>query len=168
MKKVLRVVTRLNVGGPSKQILTLDSLFDEDEYEQIIVAGRVLESEIEIELYHFGRVIKLDELRRGLNPINDIKAVLQLMVIIKNYKPDIIHTHLSKAWAVTTLARLFIRSKSKSIHTFHGHVLHSYFSKPTVWILTGIQKILAGYTDVLIAVNPIVRDELIQKGCVFS
>ena len=164
MKKVLRVVTRLNVGGPSKQILTLNSLFDEDEYEQIIVAGRVLESEIEIELYHFGRVIKLDELRRGLNPINDIKAVLQLMVIIKNYKPDIIHTHLSKAWAVTTLARLFIRSKSKSIHTFHGHILHSYFSKPTVWFLTGIQKILAGYTDVLIAVNPIVRDELIQKG----
>ena len=72
MKKVLRVVTRLNVGGPSKQILTLNSLFDEDEYEQIIVAGRVLESEIEIELYHFGRVIKLDELRRGLNPINDM------------------------------------------------------------------------------------------------
>lgn len=164
MKKVLRVTTRLNIGGPSKQILTLNSLFDGDKYRQLIVAGRVLDSEIEIELSDFDRVIKLDALRRGINPINDVKVVLQLMVIIKKYQPDIIHTHLSKAWAVTTFARILIRSKSKSVHTFHGHILHSYFSSPVAKVLVWIQKILAVFTDVLVAVNPIVRDELIQKG----
>lgn len=164
MKKVLRVTTRLNVGGPSKQILTLNSLFTGVKYKQIIVAGPVLDSEIEIELSSFEKVIKLDALRRGLNPINDLKAVLQLMLIIKKYQPDIIHTHLSKAWAVTTFARILTRSKSKSVHTFHGHILHSYFSKLVAKVLVLIQKILARFTDRLIAVNQIVRDDLIQKG----
>ncbi len=164
MKKILRVTTRLNVGGPSKQILTLNPLFTGDKYKQIIVTGRVLDSEIEIELSNFEKVIKLDALRRGLNPINDLKVVLQLMLIIKKYQPDIIHTHLSKAWAVTTLARILTRSKSKSVHTFHGHILHSYFSNPVAKVLVFIQKILASFTDVLVAVNQIVGDDLIQKG----
>ena len=79
LKKVLRVTTRLNVGGPSKQILTLNSLFAGDKYKQIIVAGRVLDSEIEIDLSEFEKVIKLDALRRGLNPLNDLKTIMQLI-----------------------------------------------------------------------------------------
>jgi len=96
--------------------------------------------------------------------LNDLKTIMQLMIIIKEYRPDIIHTHLSKAWALTTLARILTKSKSKSVHTFHGHILHSYFSRPVAKVLVLIQKFLANFTDVLVAVNQTVQDELIQKG----
>ncbi len=164
MIKVLRVITRLNVGGPSKQILTMNSIFDSPGYDQLIVTGQILDSELEVDLSKYGQIVKLEELQRGFNPLKDIKVIKQLMNIMKIYEPEIIHTHLSKAWMLATITRILNRSKIKSIHTFHGHILHSYFSNPVIKIFTLIQKVLAKKTDVLVAVNPTVRDQLIEKG----
>jgi glycosyltransferase involved in cell wall biosynthesis len=160
--RVLRVITRLNVGGPSKQILTLNSIFDGIEFEQLIIAGQVSESEKEIDLSSLGKVIKIKSLQRGFSPLNELISILQVSMIIRRYKPDIIHTHLSKAWAITILAKGLSRVNCKVIHTFHGHILHSYFSKWRMIILKQIQKYLAYKSDFLVAVNELTKDELIE------
>lgn len=161
MIRVLRVITRLNVGGPSKQILTLNSLFDGKDFEQLIVTGRVLDSEMEIDLSSFGEVTRVSSLQRGFNPLNDLLSVLQIAKMLRKYKPDIIHTHLSKAWALTILAKNISGTKCKVIHTFHGHILHSYFSKWKALIINLIQRFLASNSDYLVAVNDITKNELI-------
>ncbi len=161
MIRVLRVITRLNVGGPSKQILTLSSLFDGKEFEQLIVAGRVLDSEMEIDLDSLGSVTRISSLQRGFNPLNDLLSVLQIARVLHKYRPDIIHTHLSKAWALTILAKHLSGTKCKVIHTFHGHILHSYFSKWKALILNLVQRFLASNSDYLVAVNDITKKELI-------
>ena len=162
MIRVLRVITRLNVGGPSKQILTLNSLFDGKEIEQLIVTGRVLDSEMEIDLSSLGRVTRISSLQRGFSPLNDLQSVLQIARVLHKYKPDIIHTHLSKAWALTILAKNLSGTKCKVIHTFHGHILHSYFSKWKALILNLVQRLLASRSDYLVAVNDITKKELIE------
>ena len=162
MIRVLRVITRLNVGGPSKQILTLSSLFDGKEFEQLIVTGRVLDSEMEIDLSSLGRVTRISSLQRGFSPLNDLQSVLQIARVVHKYKPDIIHTHLSKAWALTILAKNLSGTKCKVIHTFHGHILHSYFSKWKALILNLVQRLLASSSDYLVAVNDITKKELIE------
>jgi glycosyltransferase involved in cell wall biosynthesis len=159
--RVLRVITRLNVGGPSKQILTLNSIFDGNEFEQLIIAGQVSESEKEIDLASFGRVIKVKSLQRGFNPLNELISIVKIAMIIRSYKPDIIHTHLSKAWAITILAKKFSGANFKVVHTFHGHILHSYFSKWKALILNLVQKFLASNSDCLVAVNDITKKDLI-------
>ena len=161
MIRVLRVITRLNVGGPSKQILTLSSLFDGREFEQLIVTGRVLDSEMEIDLSSLGDVTRISALQRGFNPLHEMWSVLQIAKVLRQYKPDIIHTHLSKAWALTILAKNLSGAKSKVIHTFHGHILHSYFSNWKALILNLIQRFLASNSDHLVAVNDITKKELI-------
>lgn len=152
----------MNVGGPSKQILTLSSLFDGKEFEQLIVTGRVLDSELEIDLSSLGGVTRISSLQRGFNPLNDLRSVLQIARVLHKYKPDIIHTHLSKAWALTILAKNLSGTKCKVIHTFHGHILHSYFSKWKALILNLVQKFLASNSDYLVAVNDITKKELIE------
>jgi glycosyltransferase involved in cell wall biosynthesis len=151
----------LNVGGPSKQILTLSSLFDGREFEQLIVAGRVLDSEMEIDLSSLGHVTRISALQRGFNPLRDMWSVLQISKVLRKYKPDIIHTHLSKAWALTILAKKLSGAHCKVIHTFHGHILHSYFSNWQALILNLVQRFLALNTDFLVAVNDITKKDLI-------
>jgi len=159
--RVLRVITRLNVGGPSKQILTLSSLFDGREFEQLIVTGRVLDSEMEVDLSSLGDVTRISALQRGFNPLYDLWSVLQIAKVLRHYKPDIIHTHLSKAWALTILAKKLSGANCKVIHTFHGHILHSYFSNWKALILNLVQRFLASNTDFLVAVNDITKKDLI-------
>lgn len=161
MIKVLRVITRLNVGGPSKQIFTLSSLFDGKDFEQLIVTGRVLDSEREIDLISLGNVTRISTLQRGFNPINEIRCVLQIAKVIRQYKPNLIHTHLSKAWALTILAKIFSGAQCKVIHTFHGHILHSYFSKSKEVLVNLVQKFLASKSDYLVAVNDLTKRDLI-------
>jgi glycosyltransferase involved in cell wall biosynthesis len=162
--KVLRIITRLNIGGPSKQIVTLNSLFEENGFEQKIVAGKVESSEIEIDLSPFEDLIKIDSLRRGINPMLEVIAFLKVCIILKRYKPDLIHTHLSKAWLFGVLAKTLVAPKTKLIHTFHGHTLHSYFSGLSHVFLLKIQRYLASKTDVLVAVNETIRSELISNN----
>jgi glycosyltransferase involved in cell wall biosynthesis len=139
----------------------LNSIFDGTEFEQVIIAGQVSESEKEIDLTPLGKVIRIKSLQRGFSPLNELKSVLQVAMIIRRYKPDLIHTHLSKAWAITILAKNLSRVNCKVIHTFHGHILHSYFSKRKMLILKKIQKYLAYKSDFLVAVNELTKDELI-------
>jgi glycosyltransferase involved in cell wall biosynthesis len=151
----------LNVGGPSKQILTLNSLFDGREFEQLIVTGSVLDSEVEIDLNSLGGVVRINSLQRRFNPLNDFRSILKIAKVLRQYKPDILHTHLTKAWALTILAKSLSGVNCRVIHTFHGHTLHSYFSKWKTSILRSVQRYLAYKSDCLVAVNEITKMDLI-------
>jgi glycosyltransferase involved in cell wall biosynthesis len=162
--KVLRVITRLNVGGPSRQISVLNSNLPEYDFQQVLVSGIVEANESEIDVSGLGNLIRIPQLRRSINPVQDFKSLLALMRIIKQYNPDIIHTHLSKAWVLTLLAAKVVKSKAVVIHTFHGHILENYYGRLMNSIVIKVHKIAAKNTNLIIAVGERVRKELLDFG----
>lgn len=160
----MRVVTRLNIGGPSKQIHTLNRHLEVGQFEQLIVTGSVGENEKEIEVDSFRNFIRIRSMGRSIKVIADITSIFELTKIIKLNQPQIIHTHLAKAWLITSIAKSLSKSKAATIHTFHGHNIHSYFTKAKNIASISIQRILARRTDLLIAVSAEVRDDLLSRN----
>jgi glycosyltransferase involved in cell wall biosynthesis len=167
--RVLRVIARLNVGGPSLHVSYLSSELDKIGYETRLVAGRVGEGEGSMEYEARARGIDpilIPQLQREIEPIADIAAVRTLLRIIREFKPHVLHTHTAKAGAVgRTAARLAGADRPRAVvHTFHGHVLHGYFSPTVARGFLTIERTLARSTDALIAVSPEVRDDLVELG----
>ena len=130
--RVLRVIGRLNVGGPSLHVFYLAAGLAERGYETTLVAGRVArgEDEMAFEAERLGvPVVRLDQLRRDISPLHDAIAVARLARLIRETRPHILHTHTAKAGAVGRLAALVAGEARPPIvlHTFHGHVLRGYF-----------------------------------------
>ncbi len=169
--KVLRIITRLNVGGPAKQALWLTAALNDNEYESVLVSGIVPEGEDDItKSFSTGaRVTYLPSLKRAISPVADITATLKLYSIIKRFKPDIIHTHTSKAGFVGRAAAYIynlLRSKGKRlkvVHTFHGHTFYGYFSPGKAKLFLAIERTLAKHaTDRIIAISNKLQKELTE------
>lgn len=130
MPKVLRIINRFNIGGPTYNAAYL-SAYLPPEYETMLLAGSLDEGEESSEhvLDELGlKPVYIAEMKREISPKDDIAAYRKIKQIIKEFKPDIVHTHASKAG---TLGRLAAASCGVKVivHTFHGHVFHSYFGK---------------------------------------
>jgi glycosyltransferase involved in cell wall biosynthesis len=114
-----------------------------------------------------GSFLKVPELQREINLFKDIKAFIKITQIIFKENPDIVHTHMAKAGAVTRAAvffhNLISRKKIKTVHTFHGNVLEGYFKPLKSRLFIRIEKALAKVTDVIIAISQTQRWELTQK-----
>ena len=151
--KVLRIITRMNIGGPSKQIALLHLHLGLADTDHVLAIGEVSEFEVEANLSFSSNVHRIKSLQRGINPFLDITSILALIRLIRSEKPDIIHTHLSKAWLLGFIANKLSRNKSVLIHTFHGHILVGYFQGFFSKLLIKIQKKVSGSTDILIAVG---------------
>ena len=167
--RVLRVIARLNVGGPALHVSYLSSELDKIGYETTLVAGRVGAGEGSMEYVPRERGVEpvfLPALQREIEPISDTRAVRALVKMIRELKPDIMHTHTAKAGAVArAAARMSGPDRPRAVvHTYHGHVLSGYFGSPLTAAFTRIERILARSTDSLIAVSPEVRDELVAFG----
>ncbi|MFC1631067.1 glycosyltransferase family 4 protein [Candidatus Omnitrophota bacterium] len=167
--KILRVIARLNIGGPAIHTVLLSSGLDGAKFESTLVAGQVEAGEGDM-LYLAReqgiRPVLIPELGRSLNLRNDWTAFWKLFALIKKVRPDIIHTHTAKAGSLGRLAGvlynlIFSSNSCRLIHTFHGHVLHSYFSRIKSIIFLWIERFLALFTDRIIAVSESVRSELI-------
>ena len=138
--RILRLIARLNVGGPSLHVCYLTSELEQLGYETVLAAGRVSSGEGSMEYVARERHIEplfIEELHRDIDPRDDARAVRHVLRLIREFKPHILHTHTAKAGAVGRIAAL--RSgpdRPKAVvHTFHGHVLRGYFN-PAV---TGVQ-----------------------------
>jgi glycosyltransferase involved in cell wall biosynthesis len=162
--RVLRVITRLNVGGPAKQVFILQTEIPSTLFHQKIIVGKIARGESEVDLKPYGDLIQIPSLQRGISLRADFSAIKQISKVICEYKPEIIHTHLSKAWVISILAKKVSRHECISIHTFHGHILHSYFGKTANFVLTKVQNFFAAKTDLFIAVGERVRDEIVAAG----
>src|SRR5580704_14239503 len=129
MPKVLRIINRLNLGGPTYNAAYL-SKYLEPEFETLLVSGMKDHTEESSE-FIVNRLdlhpVYIPEMYRELHPFRDYQSYYKLRKLIEEYKPDIVHTHAAKAGVVGRLAALH-SGVPVICHTFHGHVFHSYFT----------------------------------------
>jgi glycosyltransferase involved in cell wall biosynthesis len=167
--KVLRVIARLNMGGPALHVAYLTSGLAERGYETTLVAGTLARGEDSMAFVaeQLGvHVEHLPELSREISPFRDARAVVRLARIIRKERPQILHTHTAKAGAVGRMAALLAGDARPPIvvHTFHGHVLRGYFDPVRTYGFRLLERWLARSTTKLIAVSPQVRDDLVGFG----
>jgi glycosyltransferase involved in cell wall biosynthesis len=167
--KVLRVIARLNVGGPALHVAYLTEGLAERGYDTTLVAGSLAhgeESMAHVARQRGARIVTLPHLAREVSPLNDLLAVRHLARLIRTERPQILHTHTAKAGAVGRVAALLAGDARPPIvvHTFHGHVLRGYFNPPATLAFRTLERWLASVTTRLIAVSPEVRDDLVRLG----
>jgi glycosyltransferase involved in cell wall biosynthesis len=164
--KVLRIITRMNIGGPAVQVSGLMQGMDKAVFNQELITGRCLDNEVdylESKLPNL-KVTRIETLSRRVSMFSDISTLLFLIKKIREFKPDIIHTHLAKAGVIGRVASLFSGHKSIRIHTYHGHLLTGYFSGFKLYLLIFVEKSLAKVTHHLVAVGEKVKEDLIEVG----
>jgi glycosyltransferase involved in cell wall biosynthesis len=166
---VLRVIARLNVGGPALHVAYLSAGLTQRGYDTTLVAGTIArgeESMAYIAEQAGARVVALPGLSREISPLRDTRAILRLARLIREVRPTILHTHTAKAGTVGRIAALLAGGARPPIvvHTFHGHVLRGYFGPTKTRFFRILETLLARVTTVLVAVSPEVRDELVRLG----
>jgi len=164
--KVLHLVTRMNVGGVAVLLDNLMSNIDHTKFEAILVTGNCESPEGE---YLEGRqtlykVIRLNRFHKSLNFADDLLSYFAIVKLLRTFKPDIIHTHTSKAGLFGRIAATLFLPRAKKVHTFHGHLLVGYFNPLKLAIVKGFEKSLALLTTSLVAMGTQVRDDLVKVG----
>lgn len=163
MTKILRIINRFNLGGPTYNVAYL-SKYMSDDFETLLVGGAKDETEESSDFIvnNLGlKPIIVEEMLREIDLKNDYAAYKKIKKIIQEFKPDIVHTHASKAG---TLGRLAASSCGVPIivHTFHGHVFHSYFGKLKTAFYKTIERYLAKKSTAIIAISEIQKQELVE------
>lgn len=163
MPRVLRLINRLNLGGPTFNAALL-TRYMAPEFETLLVAGTKQDSEESSSFIiqeHGLNFIELPEMQREISPLQDYHAYRKLRSIIQEFKPDIVHTHAAKAGALGRLAAL-AENVPVVVHTFHGHVFHSYFNPIKTRFFLGIERYLARRSQSIIAISERQKYELSQ------
>ena len=155
--KVLHVIARMNVGGTARYVSELVANIPDSK----LATGFVQGSEVEDSLVSKLPVIRINHLGRKISPVNDYKAWRELRKVVREFKPEIIHTHTFKAGLIGRL----VRGPHRHIHTFHGHLFEdNSFSALEKKIIILVEKWLAPRTDVLVSVGLNVGKELREAG----
>jgi len=165
--RVLRVITRLNVGGPAIHAALLSTRLDPERFETLLVAGT--ESSSEGSMLDLGRLQaplalrRVPSLGREISTLDDVRAFAALTGIVRTFRPDIVHTHLAKAG---TLGRLAARAAGVRtvVHTYHGTVFRGYFGPAKSRAFLEIERGLARLTTRIVAITPGQRRDLLALG----
>jgi glycosyltransferase involved in cell wall biosynthesis len=161
MKRILRIINRFNLGGPTFNAAYLTKYLS-PEYETLLIGGIRDDEEESSEfiLNSLGiHAVVIPEMKRSINGISDIQAYQKIKKIIREFRPDIVHTHASKAGMLGRKAALDMNVPIL-VHTFHGHVFHSYFNAFKTQTFIHIERYLAAHTDAIIAVSNEQKNEL--------
>jgi glycosyltransferase involved in cell wall biosynthesis len=167
--RILRVIARLNMGGPALHVSYLSKGLAPRGYETTLVAGKLARGEDSMAFVadELGlRVVTVADLHRDVSPIYDPAAAVRLVHEIRRVRPHILHTHTAKAGAVGRAAALLAGDARPPVvvHTYHGHVLTGYFDPLRTRIFRETERALAKHSTRLIAVGPQVRDDLVGLG----
>jgi glycosyltransferase involved in cell wall biosynthesis len=159
------VIARLNIGGPAIHVINLTTGLDPARFESSLVTG--------IENPGEGSLLDL-AVERGIQPVvipeivaeatlkpRDLKALIALYRLLRRERPYIVHTHTAKAGFVGRLAA-WLAGVPVVVHTYHGHVLHSYYSPRTTWLLRRMERVLGFLTHRIIAVSEQVKRDLVD------
>ena len=165
---LVRVIARLNIGGPSIQAITLTDRLTGRGYETTLVRGVEAPSEGNMDALaaELGVTpLRVPSLRRDPGR-HDVAALRAMVRILRHRRPLILHTHAAKAGTIGRAASLLAsadapRQRPVRVHTYHGHSLTGYFSPRTAEVYRRVERALARHTDRLIAVSTEVRDELV-------
>jgi glycosyltransferase involved in cell wall biosynthesis len=163
--KILRIQSRICIGGPALHTELLSKYLPTSEYSTLLLGGAIDEGEfskLEELLAKGFRVACITQMRRDINLINDTLALIALYRIIRRERPQIVCTHTAKAGAVGRTAA-FLAGVPLIFHTFHGHAFKGYFSRPKTFIFLMIERILARFTDRIVAICPTQLQELTEK-----
>lgn len=166
MTRVLRVFSRLNIGGPSLHVVHLSAGLAAHGFETRLVVGQTAEREGDFLDFAVARGVDLTtvpELGRAIRPLDDVRALIRLYQIARHYQPAIVHTHTAKAGALGRIAAR-LAHVPRVVHTYHGHVLSGYFHPMASAFFRGVERMLAHTTDVLLTVSNSVRDDLVRLG----
>ena len=159
--KILRIINRFNIGGPTYNATFL-TRFISDDFETLLIGGLPEEGEKDslhvLEEYGVKPVL-IEELKRNPGFQSDRKAYKKIKSIIEEYKPDIVHTHASKAGALGRRAA-FSCGVPVVVHTFHGHVFHSYFGRAKTFFFKTIERSLAKRSTGIIAISNLQKQEI--------
>lgn len=165
--KVVRIIARLNVGGPARHVVWLTKALQTDEFSSVLLTGSVPEGEEDMSYFAAENEVKpifIEEMSRELSP-KDAVSLWKVFRQIKREKPDIIHTHTAKAGTIGRVAGFLYRwltwktflgkpRRIKLVHTYHGHVFHSYYGKLKTRIFLFIEKTLAHFaTDKIVVIS---------------
>jgi glycosyltransferase involved in cell wall biosynthesis len=162
----MRIIARMNVGGPAVQVSGLMRGFNSDQFDHRLYTGYCAEDEADyldtvatdvkaVRIQGFGRRVSLG---------GDLKAFFSLVNEIRNFKPHVIHTHTAKAGFLGRVASIISLQPSIRVHTFHGHLLNGYFGPFKRSLVVIAEKFLGFFTHQLLAVGDKVRQDLLNAG----
>src|SRR5581483_1272625 len=162
----MRVITRLNIGGPAIHAILLNDGLDARRFQTCLVTGSETPTEGSLRELAEARGVHplvLPRLGREVSPLNDLAAAAQLVVLMRRHRPDLVHTHMAKAGTAGRIAARVARVPVV-VHTYHGHVFHSYFSPTATRVFLEIERALARMTDCIVAVGAKQRREIAGYG----
>jgi glycosyltransferase involved in cell wall biosynthesis len=168
--KALRIITRLNVGGPAIQAARLTLLLEDRGYHTRLVHGRLgpQEGDMSDLVASHDDVRHMIALRRSVAPLDDLRAFISLFRELRAFRPTIVHTHMAKAGLLGRLATVAYNAtrgrapRARVVHTYHGHVLDGYFRPAVSRTFIALERLLARASDRLIAISPTIREELLR------
>jgi glycosyltransferase involved in cell wall biosynthesis len=156
------VIARMNMGGPAYHVTLLTKRLDPDRYESKLVAGAVGRGEAPlVEAGDDPRVIEMPALGPHLSAVGDVSAFVQLVRIVRRFRPDVVHTHTAKAGMLGRLAaRVALGRRPVVVHTYHGHVLEGYFGRLQTGVYRTVERLLGKLSDCLVGVSDATVDDL--------
>lgn len=162
--KIIRVITRLNAGGPSFQAEFLSKALRERGHETLLVHGTLGpgESPAPARWHLAPRRMHLLGLVRGIDPARDVAALWRLFRLFARERPDVVHTHHAKAGALGRLAA-HLAGVPAVVHTYHGNIFSGYFSPPVERSVIAVERRLAGFADALVAISPSQKADLADR-----
>ncbi len=169
--RIARVITRLNIGGPSIQAITLSRELTTDGFDTCLIHGHLADGEGDMRSILSADGITqlhLKDLRRPVSPGHDVRACWRLYRAFCRWRPSVVHTHMAKAGALGRLAAVAYNwtagrsAPARLVHTYHGHVFDGYFGSPSTRVFLAVERWLARRTDVLIAISPQIRHDLLD------
>lgn len=169
--RVARIITRLNIGGPSIQAIDLSRDLRAHGFDTCLIHGSLPPGEGDMTT-----IVPVGEtetayvaaLVRPVSPLQDFRALWRIYRTLCRWRPDIVHTHMAKAGAVGRLSALAYngtvgrRRPARLVHTYHGHVFEGYFGSRSTRVFLAVERWLARRTDILIAISPKIRHDLLQ------
>jgi len=165
--RVVHILTRTNVGGPSVIVSSLMDGLDSRTFQQALLRGEIGNDEGDYLALHHSKmqVHDIRALGRRVAIFDDVRALFALVKKLKEIQPDIVHTHMAKAGALGRIAAVIARVPVR-IHTYHGHLLHGYFGKGKTFVVVVAERILRLFTTYAVVVGEQVRQDLIKAKIV--
>lgn len=170
--RILRIIARLNIGGPAIQAATLSARLSDGCYQTLLICGNVGPGEGDMSYLALSEGIKpevVPSFGRDISPLDDLQALRDLRKIIRDFKPHIIHTHTAKAGTLGRLAGMNLKSlcgsrnRIRFVHTFHGHVFKGYFGSKKTGLFVQIERFLARFTDRIVVISPLQFEDISVK-----
>ncbi len=164
--RVMRIIARMNVGGPAVQVSGLMRGLDVAEFDHRLYTGFCARDEADYldTVATDVSALRIDGFGRRVSLGGDLKAFLSLVKEIRIFKPHVIHTHTAKAGFLGRIASIVSCHPSIRVHTFHGHLLNGYFGSFKRFLVILAEKVLALFSHQLLAVGDKVRQDLLEAG----